>query len=151
MGENVTLPALKSFYANGMGLVTLEDDVLSIVSQVREMTDGKVKVQLDPDTGWYHLVEFCEDTTQRLVFSVEDLDGRVIDRLGRADSRRSDHEDPYAAAEREQDEAQAAIDKAYAESVVEHGEEMLFHIRQAGAAPRLPLPVSIPRDVNADN
>lgn len=149
MAENVTLPALRSFYDNRMGLVTLEDDVLSVVSQVRELTDGRVRVELDPVTGWYHLVEYCEDTTQRLVFSVEELDARVVERLQRADSQNRYHEDPYDAAEREQDEAQRRIDEAYREKIREHGEELIHAVQKAGQAPRLPLKVYIPRGVDA--
>jgi hypothetical protein len=144
------IPALKSFYTNQLGLVELEDDVLGVVSRVREITDGRVTVELDDHTGWFHLVEHCEDTTDRLVFSTQQLDGRVVERLLKADAHSRLHEDPYDAAEREQDEIWNAQQAAGLEKVKEAGEELAFHLRKAGKAPRLPMPVSIPKDVHAD-
>jgi hypothetical protein len=145
------IPALKSFYDSRYGLVELEDDVLGVVSRIREISDGRVTVELDDDTGWYHLVEHCEDTTDRLVFSTQELDGRVIERLLRADSQWRHAEDPYDAAEREQDEIWAQQQAEGLEKVKEAGEELVFHLRKAGKAPYMPLPVAIPKDVHADS
>lgn len=145
------LHAIKSFYDNQAGgLVTLEDDVLSIVSQVQEISDGRISINLDPDTGWFHLVEHCEDTTDRLVFSVSELDGRVVERLRKADSRWAGFEDPYDAAEREQDENHALIERAQVDQVLQSGEELLFYIHRDGKAPRLPTQVFMPRGVHAN-
>ena len=148
------LHAVKSFYDNRMGLVTLEDDVLSIVSQVRERYGDRISVQLDPDTGAYHFVEHCEDSTDRLIFSTVELDGRCLDRLARADSQVASMwgvEDPYDAAEREQDEAQKLIDQELREGIREHGEELIFALQKGGKAPRLPTKVYIPRGIDADS
>jgi hypothetical protein len=143
------IPALRSFYDNRLGLVTLSDDVLGVVEQVRELYDGKVWVELDEGTGAYHFVEKCEDGTERLIFTTDALDGRALTRLREADSTYRFHEDPYAKAEREQDELQAAIDKKHSEALLEIGEEFAFEMRRAGKAPHFPVPVAIPRDVNA--
>lgn len=150
--ENTHLRAIRSFYsaAHG-GLLTLDDDVLSIVSQVRQEFGDKVQIQLDPETGWYHFVGIEDDgNTERLIFSVEQLDPRALERLRRADSHARGFEDSYDAAEREQDEAQARIDRAYADKIAEAGEELLFHVQKAGQAPFLAKQVYIPRGVNAD-
>jgi hypothetical protein len=149
--QNIHLYAMRTFYSPDAGrLVTLENDVLSVVSQVRELTDGRVSVQLDPETGWYHLIEHCEDTTDRLVFSVEALDGRVIRRLQRADSQSNLHEDPYDAVEREQDELHARREEQARDRIREAGERLQVALRKAGEMPRMPHPVAIPKDVNAD-
>lgn len=148
MSENLKLPALKSFYSHRMGLLTLDDDVLGIVSQVRQEFGNRVQIELDPDTGWYHFVEYCEDTTMRLIFSVLDLDSEdVLDRLRRADSQSRLYEDPYEAAERDQDEAQKLIDEQIKERIREHGEELAHALREGGMAPHFLVPVAIPKDI----
>jgi hypothetical protein len=150
VAENIRLAAIKSFYSNRLGLVVLEDDVLSVVSQVRELSDGRITVELDPENGYYHLVEHCEDSTDRLVFTVKELDGRVIQRLQKADQQSRLHEDPYDATEREQDEEWKRQEDEGREKIREAGEELLFNLRRAGVTPRMPFPVAIPKDVHAD-
>lgn len=143
--ENVKLPAIRSFYTNQMGLVTLDDDVLSIVRQVNELYDGKVSIQLDPVTGWYHFVGHEEDGTDRLIFTVQELDGRAFERLQAADSQWRGHEDPYDAAEREQDELQAQIDENYKEKIRESSERLAWAIKKDGIDDRLPLSLPVSR------
>lgn len=148
MEENFRLRAIKTFYSGRDGLVTLEDDVLSIVSQVKQDYGDKVTIELDPVTGQYLFIEHCEDRTDRLIFVVNELDGRALDRLRCADAQYRGHEDPYAAAEREQDETQRRIDQAATERVLEAGEELIFALKKEGMAPRMPTQVFIPRGVN---
>ncbi len=150
MAQNTHLRAIRSFYSAERGaLVTLDDDVLSIVSQVRDLYGNAVSVQLDPDTGWYHFIAHEEDGTERLIFSVEELDPRALERLKQADAHSRGFQDSFDAAEREQDEAQARIDRAYAEKVSEAGEELIFHLQRDGRAPFLSKQVFIPRGVDA--
>lgn len=139
--ENVHLHAVKSFYSNRLGLVTLEDDVLSIVRQVNELYDGRVSVQLDPDTGAYHFVA-SEDDTDYLIFSTTELDPRCIERLMLADTHGRFHEDPYDAVEREQDALHAARDEAHREELHEAGERLLHAMKKEGLEDRLPLTVA---------
>lgn len=141
------LHAIKSFYDHQNGLVTLEDDVLSIVRQVRERYGDKVSIQLDEGNGWYHFVEHGDDGTDRLIFSTEELDGRAVERLFKADSQWHGHEDPYAALEREQDEAQAELDKAHLERVLDAGERLASAIKKDGLDDRMPLQVAVTRPV----
>lgn len=143
------LYAIRSFYDNRLGLITLDDDVLGIVQQVRELYDGKVVIELDESTGVYHFVELCEDATERLIFSTTELDPRALERLQKADGQWRYHEDPYDAAEREQDEAKAAIDRRHGERIMETGEMLAHALQRDGRAPRLPKAVAIPRDVDA--
>ena len=134
------LHAVKLYYDADLGqLVELDDDVLGIVRQVRELFGDKVAINLDPLSGWYHLTEHCEDGTERLIFSTDELDGRTLERLQRADSQGRHYVDPYLAIEHEQDEAQAEIDAQYREQLNEHGEHLLWAMKNDGLAPRLPL------------
>lgn len=142
------LHAIRSFYDNRLGLVTLDDDVLGIVSQVREMYDGRIWIELDEGTGAYHFIA-KEENGESLIFTTDELDARALERLQRSDSHQRGFVDTYAEAEREQDAAQKAIDDRHSEEFMEIGEELAYTMRRAGKAPRFPVPVSIPRDVNA--
>jgi hypothetical protein len=150
MAQNTKLYAMKSYYSSEHGaLITLEDDVLSIVSQVRDLYGDKVSIQLDPDNGWYHFVEHGDDGTDRLIFSVDCLDPRALDRLRRADSHTRGFKDPYDAAEREQDELQSLMQREQTEQVLEAGEELIFHLKRQGMAPRMPAQIYVPRSLDA--
>lgn len=141
------LHAVKTFYTAREGLVELEDDVLSIVRQVKELTGGQVSTHLDPDSGEYYFVEHCEDGTERLVFATPELDARALERLARADSQRRGATDPYAEAEQEQDDFHAAIDAKNREVLYETGERVAHALRQDGAPTPMPLKVAVPRDL----
>jgi hypothetical protein len=130
--------------------MTLEDDVLGIVSRVRQLYDGKVTVELDDHNGKFHFVEHA-DGTDRLIFTVDELDQRALDRLVAADSQSRGYEDPYLAAERAQDEAQARQDDGFKEEVAMAGEELLFHLQREGRAPFLTKQVFVPKDLDADS
>jgi hypothetical protein len=129
-------------------MVTLDDDVLSIVRQVRELYGRRVSVMLDEDLGVYHFVENVNDHEQRLIFSVSELDARALERLQRSDSHGRTYEDPYDAAERSQDADRAAYDARYGEHVKEVGEELAHALRREGKAPFFPTPVAIPRGLD---
>jgi hypothetical protein len=142
MVENVKLHAVRSFYTRRDGLITLEDDVLSIVRQVREDYGGRVTVEMDPDTGEFLFIEHGEDGTDRLIFSTSSLDPLALDRLKRADSQSRGYEDPYDAAEREQDALHDALDAKTSEKFLEHGEPLAHALKKDGVMPRLPLQTS---------
>jgi len=141
------LHAIRTWYDHREGMVTLEDDVLSIVRQVRELYGTKITIELDTNWGCYHFVEHCDDHTDRLIFTTPELDGRALDRLLRSDSHGRMYQDPYDAAERAQDESNAAVDRANSERIMQVGEQLAHALRQDGRAPRLPLPVPIPRGI----
>jgi hypothetical protein len=134
------LRAVQSYYTSE-GLVELDDDVLGIVRQVNELYDGKVAINLDPVTGWFHFTEHGDDGTERLIFSVEVLDHRALTRLQESDSRWRYHTDPYDALEREQDEAQAQIAKQDREQLMQAGERLAYALKKEGYDDRLPLTV----------
>jgi len=141
------LHAVKAWYDDRIGMVTLEDDVLSIVRQVREKYGKRVTIELDENRGVYHFVEHCADTTDRLIFSTSELDHRSLERLLQSDSQTRVYQDPYDAAERAQDELNAEKDRVFGEHVKEVGEELAHALRKDGKAPYFPTPVAIPKDV----
>ena len=142
------LYAIKSWYDNRLGMVTLEDDVLSIVRQVRELYGQRVTIELDQFSNVYHFVEHGEDHTDRLIFTVDELDARALERLIRSDSHSRTYEDPYDAAEREQDANHAEIDRRNSERLKEEGERLAHALRKDGQMPDFPLPVAIPRGID---
>ena len=136
------LHAVKCFYTQRDGLVELEDDVLSIVRQVRDLYDNRVKVNWEPTTGHYIFVESSEDGTDRLIFTTPELDGRALDRLIASDSRARGYEDAYDKMERDQDQAQEAIDKDHMQQVADVGEQLHWVFHSGGR-------IFVPRSVDA--
>ena len=116
------LRAVKCFYTQRDGLVELEDDVLSIVRQVKDLYGDRIKITWEPTTEHYVFIENGEDGTEKLIFTTPELDGRALDRLIASDSRARGYEDAYDKMERDQDQAQAAIDRADLDKVADAGE-----------------------------
>jgi hypothetical protein len=103
-------------------MVELDDDVLSIVRQVRDLYGDRIKITWEPTTGHYVFIENAEDGTEKLIFTTPELDGRALDRLIASDSRTRGYKDAYDEAERDQDRTQAAWDREKMEQVADAGE-----------------------------
>lgn len=143
------LRAIQNWYSLREGMVTMEDDVLSIVRQVRDLYGDRITIEADERMGCYHFVEHCEDKTDRLIFTTELLDARCIERLMMGDQSSRGYEDPYDAAEREQDENHARIEDQYRQQIREYGESLAHALKKDGVMPRLPLSVPITRGLDA--
>lgn len=141
------LHAIKTFYDNRHGLVELEDDVLSVVSQVREAFGDKVKICLEPTTGHYVFTENSADGTERLIFTTEVLDARCLTRLQDADSTRRGYSDAYDAMEKEQDDFRAREDELMKDKIRDGAEQLAHALKMGGAVPHLPLQVNVPRGI----
>jgi len=126
------LRALKTFYDQRHGIVEVEDDVLSVVRQVRQVYGAKITIHVDPDTCWYYFVEHCEDGTDRLVFTTPDLDARSLSRLFMGDSQSRVYEDPYHFAEFEQDRLQQERENIDRMRVAEAGERLHYALKKDG-------------------
>jgi len=142
------LHAVKAFYSRREGLVELEDDVLSIVRQVREAHGDRVKISWEPTTEMYVFSENCGDGTERLIFMVEELDGRTLERLAQADSFSRGYVDAYDRTEREQDEAFAAREEAARERLRDQGERLAHALKKDGIGPH-PLQIRVTKDLDA--
>lgn len=135
---------MKTWYTDRDGWVELEDDVLSIVRQVRDLYHGKVTVEFLPDSSEpYAFVEHSGDGVDRLIFTCVELDGRALERLLRSDSASRSYVDPYDEAEKEQDRLQTERDRAILERTGELSERMAYAMKREGRAPRLPLTVGL--------
>jgi hypothetical protein len=126
------LYAMKSWYDNREGFVELQDDVLSIVRQVRELYGHRIKICLEPTTGEYVFSENCEDGTERLIFGTSELDARCLERLLRADSHLRGYTDPYDEAEREQDEFFEEKDRQALDKIGDAGERLAWALEEDG-------------------
>lgn len=126
------LRAMRTFYTAREGLVSLDDDVLSIVSQVKQLYGNRIKVCLEPTTGEYVFSENCEDGSERLIFTTTELDARCLERLLQADSQLRGYEDPYDRAEREQDEALRAADEQALDGIRDAGERLAWAMEEDG-------------------
>lgn len=72
----------------------VEQDVLRVVEEIRRM-DPNLKVQFLNEAASvgdapYRIIERCKDGEWRVIFSVWELDDRVLDRLRAADSHHAD-------------------------------------------------------------
>lgn len=141
------LHAVKAWYDAHEGMVEVEDDVLSIVRQVRELYGDRISIELDPHSGYYHFVGHGEDHTDYLIFTTSELDGRAMERLMLADSHSRMHQDPYDAVEREQDELMRARDEAQIERLRDGGERLAHALQKDGRQSHMPLQVAIPKDI----
>lgn len=141
------LHAIKAYYTFHEGMVELDDDVLSIVRQTRELFGDRVKICWEPTSEHFVFSEMCEDGTERLIFVCEELDPRALGRLIRADGHARGHKDPYDAAEREQDDYRRESEERDLDRVRAGGEMLAHALKKDGVVPHLPLSVSIPREV----
>jgi hypothetical protein len=133
---------LKAWYNHDRGVIELEDDVLSIVRQVRELYGRRITIELLENAPEpYAFVEHCEDGTDRLIFTCVELDARALERLQKSDSHSRMYVDPYELQEAEHDRIQAEKDEAAKEKIREHAEEMAYSLKRDGRGSRLPLSV----------
>lgn len=138
------LQPLKAWYDNRQGVIELEDDVLSIVRQVREQYGTRITIELLPDSPEpYAFVEHCEDGTDRLIFTCTMLDGRALERLLRSDSHSRMYVDPYDESEQAHDRLQDQKDEASKEKLAPVAEEIAYALKREGRAESLPLTVGI--------
>jgi hypothetical protein len=135
---------MKAWYNHEHGVIELEDDVLSIVRQVRELYERRITIELLPDSREpYAFVEHCEDGADRLVFTCVELDGRALERLLRSDSHGRAYIDPYDESEQAHDRLQEEKDYASQEKLGEVAEEMAYALKREGRAESLPLTVGL--------
>jgi len=80
----VEVHSVRSWYDQHHGVVVVEDDVQNVVRDIKAISP-RIHVYSNPQTSGFDLVESCLDGTDRLVFSVQQLDQRVVDRLRSAD------------------------------------------------------------------
>jgi hypothetical protein len=150
------LHAVKTWYDQRVGVVSVEDDVLSIVRQVREI-DPRIHIYYNEQTGKYDLVEHCLDGVERLIFSVSELDPRVLSRLREGDSWLDgnpdhvvpDEDDFLTKVEQDQEQLQAGIEAQSLEKVSEAGERLAWALDIAGAS--YGSSISVPKEIGENH
>jgi hypothetical protein len=148
-----TLPA----WVDRHQVVEVEDHVTEVVRDIRRYSD-RIDIYWNEEGQEFDLVERCLDGNQRLIFSVPELDGRVLDRLHRADHWYGnevpthilpDDEDFVSEmdAKNEQEERESmagAMDK-----IKGVGEELAWALEAVNDRPSVGGSISVPKDVHA--
>jgi len=149
------IPAIKTWYDARQGVISLDGDVLGIVERVKEI-DPRLSIYYNEQTNGFDLVESCLDGTDRLVFSVDELDQRLVDRLLQADhwgSDTPDHRDDFRPDSKdfasEIDESNEALVRRFEEGVREKlldaGERLAWAMEEDGQG--VNASISVPKDV----
>lgn len=122
---------VKTWFDKGT-VVELDDDVQNIVQQIKAISD-RLHVFWNHQSQQFDIVESCLDNTDRLVFSVPELDGRVVGRLIGADHWGGsdvpsiilpDHLDFASVIDRENAALEATKNEAAADRVHDAGERL---------------------------
>jgi hypothetical protein len=146
--------AVKTYYDQKLGVVEVEDDVLNVVRDIHAISP-RIHVFWNEQTGNYDLVESCLDSTDRLIFSVEHLDARVVNRLRLADQWRgredpthqlSEHEDWVSELDSDQEAEKAAVKEQQMEKVREAGERLAWALEEDGRG--VSASISVPKEIN---
>jgi len=123
--------AIKTWHDTHHGMVSITDDVLSIVQRIREI-DSRLKVYYNEQRDEYNIVETSLDGVDRLVFTVETLDARVISRLLECDQWNPDNPDVLDKIDKHNEGVQADIDQANREKIDEVGERLAWALEEDG-------------------
>jgi hypothetical protein len=149
------ISAVKTWYDQRHGVINLDGDVLGIVQRVKEI-DPRLSIYYNEQTDGYDLVESCLDGTDRLVFSVDELDQRLVDRLLKAahwvgdtpdhrDEFRPDDKDFASEMDKANEALLAAKDEESMEKVREAGERLAWALEEDGQGVR--ASILVPKDV----
>lgn len=115
-------------------MVEVDNHVTAVLSDIREISP-RIRVFWNEQSGEFDLVEDCEDNTQRLIFSVPELDARVVSRLkaadhwhGREDPTHvlAEDEDFLAKIDADNEALEAEKDEAHREKLRDAGERLAW-------------------------
>lgn len=149
------LRAVKSWLEKGK-MYELDDDVLGVVSQIKQISD-RLHVFFNDQSGEFDIVESCLDGTDRLVFSVEELDGRVPLRLMVADQWRgtenpanvlSDTEDFLTKMDQENEAHERAMQEPLRDRIHDAGERIAWSLDICRDHHSVGGSISVPKAVN---
>ena len=149
MGE---IRRLKTWVENGE-LKEVQDDVLFIIDRLKQISP-RLKIYWNEHIGKFTITETDLEGTERLVFNVDTLDQRVVDRMLKADQWRGredpehmlpESEDFLTRLETEEDEFYQAQDVAGMEKVRMFGEEFAAYLELDGRGVR--SSILVPRNV----
>jgi hypothetical protein len=135
--------------ANKGRLITYQDDVLDVKSQIERTWPGLISVFFDeePSQECWVIVEHCKDGTDSVMFTTKFLSQATIDKIHRADQASRSYVDPnkvYEAMDREEGREK---DHTLSEAIGEAGERLFLALRKDGIihAPKVYFSKSGPR------
>lgn len=147
---------IRSWFDAREGVVVVEDDVLNVVRDIKAISP-RLQVFHNPQSDEFDIVESCLDGAQRLVFSVEKLDGRVLHRLRSADHWHGedlphhvleDDEDFVARVDEHNAQREVARSAETAEAVADVGERLVWALDWAKDRPSVGGSVRVPKGVD---
>lgn len=134
--------AIKTWVDSHHGMVSITDDVLSIVQRMREI-DPRLKVYYNEQRGEYNIVESCLDSVERLVFTVPTLDARVISRLLEADQYNPNNPDVLDKIDAHNKGIEAKLGEANLDRLRDAGERLAREFGEDGKG----VQISVPRGI----
>lgn len=148
--------AIKTWFDSHLGAVSVTDDVLGVVQQIKQL-DDRLNVFFNPQSEEFDIVETCLDGTDRLVFSVKELDARAVNRLQKADHwgsetpgsvlKRNEDDDFLSDLDRENDLLQEAKDARTREKLMDALERYAWAI-DPGVGLTIQSSIHVKKDIN---
>lgn len=129
MGKLRTQPkrGMSYFDANAHRLITVDDDVLGVKSQIESLWP-ELSVFFDAEAEEWVIVEMCKDNTERLCFTTPALCDGTLDRIRKAMDNYSyvDEIDAH------NDQLEKEADRRFTEQINEANERLHFALRRDG-------------------
>ena len=135
-------------------VVRVDDHVTNVIRDIQAISD-RIEVYWNDVGEEFDLVEHCLDGNWRLIFSVPELNGRVVERLRRADHwrgndvpthRLGEDEDYVAQMDRHNEEMERKRSEETAEKVRYAGEEIAWALDVVNDRPSVGGSISVPKD-----
>jgi hypothetical protein len=153
----VEVHSIRTWFDRHEGVVVVDDDVQNVVRGIKEISD-RLHVYANPQSGGFDIVEHCLDGAERLVFSVSELDHRVIHRLHQTDHWYGqelpnhvlgDSEDFVARMDEYNDELQEAIDEKGRDKLRDAGLRLAWALDAVGDHHSVGGSIRVPKDLDA--
>ncbi len=148
--------AVRTWVDNRHGVVAVEDDVQNVVRDIKAISE-RLHVYFNPQTGGFDIVETCLDRTDRLVFSVQELDQRVVHRLRSADHWHGnevpthvlgDDEDVLARIDADNEALERARDELAREKIRDAGERLAWALDNTRDQHSVGGQIRVPKDIS---
>lgn len=134
--RRLATPGLSYVDANAGRVVTFTDDVLGIKAEILGRWPEITDVLFDTDINKWLIIQTERDGTQSLLFETEYLDGRVIERIERADRSSGRNEDILDEVDKHNDELERDRERRFEDKINDAGERLMFALIQDGLVHR---------------
>lgn len=129
-------PGLSIVDANQGRLVTYEQDVLDIKSEIERRWAGLLSVFFDNENTEWVIVEHCADGTDRICTTTTMLCQATIDKLHKADQASRGYVDLNETLDREDRQRERDLDHSLSEAIGEVSEKLYFALCKDGIIDR---------------